>query len=167
MASDGYKFTLWHGLDVSHPYFGQSRWAYKGMFAAHRMYGQSKLAQMYHARELSRAAEEKGDHVMAVSLHPGAVRTEITRYHAEGLGQLVTSLIEGAMDRFGRTPLEGTQASLHCCLTDAKLLTPGGFYNENSELVDGGDYRMANWYTDIVHQKNLARVSDKMVTDFK
>lgn len=44
------RFTLWHGLDVSHPYFGQSRWAYKGMFAAHRMYGQSKLAQMYHAR---------------------------------------------------------------------------------------------------------------------
>ena len=79
----------------------------------------------------------------------------------------MTSLIEGAMARWGRTPIEGAQASLHCCLTDAKLLTPGGFYNENSELVDSGDYRMAHWYTDIVHQKNLARVSDKMVADFK
>ena len=78
----------------------------------------------------------------------------------------MTSLIEGAIDRFGRTPLEGTQTSLYCCLTDAKLLTPGGFYNENSELVDS-DYRMAHWYTDIVHQKNLARVSDNMVADFK
>ena len=46
------RFTLSHGLDVSHPYFGQSRWAYKGKFAAHRMYGQSKLAQMYHARSV-------------------------------------------------------------------------------------------------------------------
>ena len=46
------RFTLWHGLDVSHPYFGESRWAYTGMFAAHRLYGQSKLAQMYHARSV-------------------------------------------------------------------------------------------------------------------
>ena len=89
------RFTLWHGLDVSHPYFGESRWAYTGMFAAHRLYGQSKLAQMYHARsvgpssrsilsseslrELSRLAGERGDNVIAVSLHPGAVSTEITR----------------------------------------------------------------------------------------
>ena len=47
-----FRFTLWHGLDVSHPYFGESRWAYTGMFAAHRLYGQSKLAQMYHARSV-------------------------------------------------------------------------------------------------------------------
>ena len=95
------------------------------------------------------------------------VLTSHFRYHAEGLGQLVTSLIEGGLARFGRTPLEGTQASLHCCLTDARLLTPGGFYSENCELVDNNDYRMAHWYTDIVHQKNLARVSDKMVADFR
>jgi len=167
VASDGYKFTLWHGLDVSHPFFGESKWAYKGVFAAHRLYGQSKLAQMYHARELSRVARERGENVIAVSLHPGAVSTEITRYHAEGLGQVVTSLLEGAMARFGRTPLQGAQTTLHCCLTDAGLLTPGGFYNEYSQLVDSGDYRMNNWYTDIVHQKNLARVSDRMVADFK
>ena len=47
-----YRFTLWHGLDVSHPFFGESKWAYKGVFAAHRLYGQSKLAQMYHARSV-------------------------------------------------------------------------------------------------------------------
>ena len=64
-------------------------------------------------------------------------------------------------------PLLVLSPTLHCCLTDAGLLTPGGFYNEYSELVDSGDYRMAHWYTDIVHQKNLARVSDKMVADFK
>ena len=46
------RFTLWHGLDVSHPFFGESKWAYKGVFAAHRLYGQSKLAQMYHARSV-------------------------------------------------------------------------------------------------------------------
>ena len=80
---------------------------------------------------------------------------------------MVTSLLEGAMARFGRTPLQGTQTTLHCCLTDAGLLTPGGFYNEYSQLVDSGDYRMNNWYTDIVHQKNLDRVSDRMVANFK
>ena len=51
------RFTLWRGLDVSHPFFGESRWAYKGVFAAHRMYGQSKLAQMYHARSVGSKIE--------------------------------------------------------------------------------------------------------------
>ena len=90
------------------------------------------------------------------------------RYHGEGLGPLLTSVIEGGLARFGRTPLQGAQTTLHCCLTDAGLLTSGGFYNEHSELVDRDrDYRMANWYTNILHQKNLARVSNKMVSDFK
>ena len=38
------------GLDVDDDQFGQSGWAYTGTFAFHRLYGQSKLAQIYHAR---------------------------------------------------------------------------------------------------------------------
>ena len=92
------RFTLWHGQDVDHPQFGYASWAYEGVGAFHRLYGQSKLAQIYHARyveffcwlvvmvvmevnisllccrELSRQAAEKGDNVIGMSVHPGAVR---------------------------------------------------------------------------------------------
>ena len=38
------------GLDVDSENFGYTSWAYTGMGAFHRLYGQSKLAQIYHAR---------------------------------------------------------------------------------------------------------------------
>ena len=48
----GYRFTLWLGQDVDHPQFGYASWAYQGVGAFHRLYGQSKLAQIYHARQV-------------------------------------------------------------------------------------------------------------------
>ena len=48
--------------------------AYNGWQA----YAQSKLANVLHAKELARKLEGTG--VVAVSLHPGAARTKITRY---------------------------------------------------------------------------------------
>ena len=44
------RFSLWHGLYVDAPDFGYVNWAYTGRTAFHRLYGQSKLAQIYHAR---------------------------------------------------------------------------------------------------------------------
>ena len=50
VLNPGGRFTLWHGQDVDHPQFGYASWAYQGVGAFHRLYGQSKLAQIYHAR---------------------------------------------------------------------------------------------------------------------
>lgn len=33
-----------------------------------------------------------------------------------------------SLSYFGKTPLEGAQTILHCCLTEAASLKPGGFY---------------------------------------
>ena len=139
------RFTMMKGLDVDAEQFGQSSWAYTGTFAFHRMYGQSKLAQIYHARAVSM---EDGD-VVGYSLHPGTVNTEITRYHKEGMGEMFTRMIETMISCIGRTPYQGAQTILHCVLTDARMLTPGGYYDNCDLLMD---YRMKNWYSNTRHQ---------------
>ena len=145
------RFTMMKGLDVDDEQFGQSSWAYTGRFAFHRLYGQSKLAQIYHARAVTSEA------VVGYSLHPGTVNTEITRYHKEGMGEMFTRMIETMISSIGRTPYQGAQTILHCVLTDAKLLTPGGYYDNCDLLVD---YRMKNWYSNPRHQVTLKSYID-------
>ncbi|CAA3002588.1 Hypothetical predicted protein [Olea europaea subsp. europaea] len=45
-------------------------------------YGQSKLANILHAKELSRRLKEGGVDITANSLHPGAIATNLMRYHS-------------------------------------------------------------------------------------
>jgi len=156
VSSDGHKFTMWHGQDIDHSEFGLASWAYSGMFAFHRLYGQSKLAQIYHAKEVSRLAKEKGEHVIAVSLHPGAVATEITRYHNQGFFEAVTSFIENGLLYFGKTALEGAQTTLHCCVADSSYLEPGGYY------VDCRLQGLPYWYNNR-QQVKLREVSDRLL----
>lgn len=58
-------------------------------------YGQSKLANILHANELSRQFEEEGVEITANSLHPGSIITNLLRYHsfidvlARTVGQLM------------------------------------------------------------------------------
>lgn len=81
VSSEAHRLT-WTGLDLDYPHFGFPEWAsgYRGILVTHRLYGQSKLAQIYHAKQVARMAKEQGDQVIAVSLHPGAVATNVMRY---------------------------------------------------------------------------------------
>ncbi|KAJ3693048.1 hypothetical protein LUZ60_012143 [Juncus effusus] len=45
-------------------------------------YGQSKLANILHANELSRRFKEEGINITANSLHPGAIITNLLRHHS-------------------------------------------------------------------------------------
>jgi len=158
VSSEGHKFTMRAGQDIDNPSFGLADWgaSYTSIFSFHQLYGQSKLAQIYHAKEVSRLAKEKGEHVIAVSLHPGAVATEITRYHKDGFFVAVTSTIENGLLFFGKTPLEGAQTTLHCCLTDSTFLVPGGYY------VDCNQQELPSWYNDR-QQGKLREVSDRLL----
>ena len=87
--------------------FGLASWSYTETgkrFSYHRLYGQSKLAQVYFSLELANRYEN----ITAYSLHPGAVNTEIARYHQDGFGSIVTWITENSLWIFGKTPAEGT-----------------------------------------------------------
>ncbi|KAI4370282.1 hypothetical protein MLD38_018649 [Melastoma candidum] len=53
----------------------------KSRYCSLRTYGQSKLANILHAGELSRRLEEEGANVTANSVHPGVIATNIIRQH--------------------------------------------------------------------------------------
>ena len=103
VSSDGHKFTMKKGLDIDDPLFGTEEWKYSGYFKHHRYYGQSKLAQIYFTKEL---AERYKNIFTSFSLHPGAVNTEITRYHNTGLGSIFTNMVSTlsilSISRFSR-----------------------------------------------------------------
>ncbi|PKU81983.1 Short-chain dehydrogenase TIC 32, chloroplastic [Dendrobium catenatum] len=52
----------------------------KSSYKRFTAYGQSKLANILHANELSRKLQEEGSNVTANSLHPGLIQTNITRF---------------------------------------------------------------------------------------
>ncbi|KAL4019237.1 hypothetical protein IC575_022883 [Cucumis melo] len=69
---------------------------YNGLSA----YGQSKLANILHASELARQLKEEGVKITANSLHPGAIPTNLFRYH---------SLIDGFLGVLGKHVMKNVQ----------------------------------------------------------
>ncbi|CAN1304376.1 Short-chain dehydrogenase TIC 32 B, chloroplastic [Linum perenne] len=54
----------------------------KSRYSDKRAYGQSKLANILHANELSRRLQEEGLNITANSVHPGLIMTPLFRYSA-------------------------------------------------------------------------------------
>lgn len=75
-------------------------------FVESTSYAQSKLANILHAKELARRLKEVGAHVTANSLHPGIVKTNITRDR----GGLVTDAILSFASIFMKTIPQGAAA---------------------------------------------------------
>ncbi|KAL8557182.1 hypothetical protein ACS0TY_004580 [Phlomoides rotata] len=55
-------------------------------------YGQSKLANVLHANELARRLKEEKVEIIANSLHPGAIATNLFRHHSFVNGDFFTNL---------------------------------------------------------------------------
>uniref|UniRef100_A0A672HC05 Si:dkey-73n8.3 n=1 Tax=Salarias fasciatus TaxID=181472 RepID=A0A672HC05_SALFA len=84
-----------------------------------KAYAQSKLANVLFTRELAKRTEG----VMAYSVDPGAVNTEITRHFWRPLGDLVKN--------FGfliKTPAEGAYTTIYCTVTPENQMVTGGYY---------------------------------------
>ncbi|CAN1178419.1 Short-chain dehydrogenase TIC 32, chloroplastic [Linum perenne] len=79
-----------------------------GYFAM-RAYGQSKLANILHTKELARRLQEDGANITVNSLHPGSIVTNLLRHH---------SLINGIANMFAKFVLKNVQqgAATSCFL---------------------------------------------------
>ncbi|KAG6579381.1 Short-chain dehydrogenase TIC 32, chloroplastic, partial [Cucurbita argyrosperma subsp. sororia] len=69
---------------------------YNGLSA----YGQSKLANILHASQLARQLKEEGVNITANSLHPGAIPTNLFRYHGLINGIKSSTSTLSSSDRF-------------------------------------------------------------------
>ncbi|KAM0949503.1 putative very-long-chain 3-oxoacyl-CoA reductase [Dioscorea sansibarensis] len=84
VASDSYKLTYREGIRFD-------KINDKSGYSAFFSYGQSKLANILHANQLSGILKEQGANVTINSLHPGPIVTNILR-HSPILNGIVTTL---------------------------------------------------------------------------
>ncbi|KAH7690762.1 Short-chain dehydrogenase/reductase SDR protein [Dioscorea alata] len=84
VASDSYKYTYRGGIRFDKI---NDKSGYNSFFS----YGQSKLANILHANQLSSILKEQGANVTVNSLHPGPIVTNIHR-HSPILNGIVTTL---------------------------------------------------------------------------
>ncbi|CAH8646116.1 unnamed protein product [Heterobilharzia americana] len=111
-------------------------------FSELKAYRQSKLANVLHAAELGERLHNSG--VTVVSLHPGAVKTEITR-DVTGIGlKLILALTKPLFI----SPWKGSQTTLYTMLSDN--LISGGYYSnctlkEPSSTVKNKEERKWFW----------------------
>lgn len=86
-------------------------------------YGESKLGNIYFSMELARRYGCKG--LTAYSLAPGAINTGLMRHI-----QFVYLPLKPLFLIIMRTPFEGAQTSLYCCLEDKDKLISGEYYRD-------------------------------------
>ncbi|KAM7543034.1 hypothetical protein Aperf_G00000008065 [Anoplocephala perfoliata] len=89
-----------------------------------QLYARSKLANSMYAQYLSRKLEADG--IQTASVHPGVVRTEISRDD-----WLIWASINGLLRPFTKTPWEGAQTTLYTALTPQ--LNSGAYYADCAE----------------------------------
>ncbi len=91
-------------------------------YSAMRVYGRSKLANLYFTTELARRLEGSGVTVNAA--HPGAVRTELGQNNDAPILKLLTGLVRP----FFRSPEQGARTSVWLCASPAVEGVTGGYF---------------------------------------
>ncbi|KAL7108370.1 hypothetical protein ACP275_06G108300 [Erythranthe tilingii] len=126
VSSEAHRFPYKEGIrfDKLNDEEGYSRWG---------AYGQSKLANVLHANELTRRLKEEGADITANSLHPGIITTNLFRH----LG-----VFEGFVSTLGRMVLKNVQqgASTTCYVAlRPELKGVSGKYFSDNNLADASE----------------------------
>ena len=121
-------------------------------------YAQSKLANVVFTKELQRRLE--GTQIKVVSLHPGAVRTELARYI---LGPVYMKIVYALgypfYWYFTKSALQGAQTTLYCALVDHDKLVPGAYYSDcKTKKPNKAALNEENW-------KRLWEVSENLIKE--
>ncbi|XP_050227864.2 short-chain dehydrogenase TIC 32, chloroplastic-like [Mercurialis annua] len=93
LSSEGHRFAYREGIRFDKI---NDESGYNSIFA----YGQSKLANILHITELARRLKEDGVNITANALHPGAIGTNLLRYH---------SVIDGIVSLVGKYVLKNIE----------------------------------------------------------
>lgn len=100
-----------------------------GSYERFRSYGQSKLANILHAKELSRRVENDG--IRVYSLHPGVIATELWRSIKQN--GFFTKAGMAIFEYIMKTPFHGAQTTLYCALDSSVENDTGLYYSDCAE----------------------------------
>jgi len=95
-------------------------------FAAMRVYGQSKTANLLFTRELARRLEGSG--VTVNALHPGAVATRLGRGSGAGY-----DLLQRVISLFMKSPEQGAETSIHLASAPELERVSGRYFSNKKE----------------------------------
>lgn len=88
---------------------------FKNGYTPGEAYGRSKAANVLFTRELQRRIDQAGLNGIAVSLHPGVVRTELARNFSWKI-LVAKAIFTPFLYLLMKTPWEGAQTTLHLAL---------------------------------------------------
>ena len=108
-----------------------------------KLYGQSKLGQLYHARELTRRFSDHG--LSAYSVHPGTMATPLNKV---ALPSMQLAAYNAFIQLVGKTEEAGSETTLYCALSDKAV--PGGFHQNcqlaiASQIAEDGEKTKEFW----------------------
>ena len=101
-------------------------------YSMFRTYAYSKLANIYLTNTLSNFFEAKNIKIKSVSIHPGAVRSEIMRPD-RFLLKILSYFVYLLMLLFFKDSYMGAQTTIHLCYMDYKSIVSSGYY-QNCQL---------------------------------
>lgn len=128
-------------------------------FKAGAAYGNSKLYNILHAKELVR--RENG-RVLAFSLHPGIVRTELFKEHTEALCmKVLVCLMYPVLLYSLKSPARGAATTNFLCLENKEKLENGGYYSKSRRVA------CSSFGSDARNAKELWRVSEDLINQIK
>jgi len=120
----------------------------QGAYGAWKAYGNSKLANILFTRHLAKLVEKSQSKILAVSCHPGIVRTELSRYLQADIPAFLHPLYFLIQQLF-RSPLNGAQTQIMLAASERLTIKDGGEYFENCQKSEtnaaGKDLEMAEW----------------------
>ncbi|KXS12023.1 NAD(P)-binding protein [Gonapodya prolifera JEL478] len=102
-----------------------------GAYNPQTVYNQSKLANVLFTKELQRrlSLSSPSADIIVTSLHPGVVRTELTRHVVDGPVMYLAYLFLFPLAlTITKTPWEGAQTQLYCALAPSRKLVKGEYY---------------------------------------
>jgi len=137
VSSSGHTFTTTMGWDDL---------LFEKKYDMFEAYYRSKLANVIFSKELDRRLADAN--IKAVSLHLGAIPSELARNLNDKLHYKILNniIIAPLMYIFGKSLLQGAQATLYCALEDHDKLVGGGYYTDcKLHAENPGARKMENW----------------------
>jgi len=125
VSSLGHKMAK-HGIS-----WDDLKW--ENSWSSFSVYGEAKLANILFSRELSSRLHGSG--ITTYSLHPGAIDTDLSRHLLARLPGFLVKHVQPLLKYFFKTPEQGAQTTIHCCIDEKLAGQTGKYYSDCAEAV--------------------------------